>query len=446
LALTAIRSSRNAFHEEINEADTSAGMPMELPSMTTRRSVLIQLPAAAVAGSFALRAWQAFAADKRVTIAIDMPLTGSDAENASFIKNGAVMAVDEANAEGGIAGYYIDVMMLDDGTPTAGQYDPAQAATNARKMVSSPSVVAAVGPMMSGSGKAMAPILSQGNLATISPSSTNPDITDPKFASVFRPMGKAIYFRTVTTDAYQGPGMANYIGQTLKAKTIYVLDDSSAYGVGLAGAFENQARKNGMTVIGHDQLDPKATDYMTILTRIKANGPEVLYYGGTSQAGIKVSKQSYDVLPNIIKAGGDGVFSAALLKGAGFPAMDGWYTTMASPYIADNPEVQPWIERYTAKFGPGLSAYSFTSYDAMRIILDSIRRVAEAGQPVNHDTVRDAIQAANVKTLQGVVSFDENGDISNKVISVFQCQHRAQYADDDVLHQYRYVGVAPRTL
>ena len=140
---------------------------------------------------------------------------------------------------------------------------------------------------------------------------------------MFRPMGKAIYFRTVTTDAYQGPGMANFIAQTLKAKTIYILDDSSAYGVGLANAFENQARKNGMTILGHDQLDPKANDYMTILTRIKAKAPEVLYYGGTSQAGIKLAKQSYDVLPKVIKAGGDGVFSAALLKGAGFPAMDG---------------------------------------------------------------------------------------------------------------------------
>jgi branched-chain amino acid transport system substrate-binding protein len=233
--------------------------------------------------------------------------------------------------------------------------------------------------------------------------------------------------------------------QTLKTKTIYILDDSSAYGVGLANAFENQAKKNGMTVFGHDQLDPKAADYMTILTKIKAIGPEALYYGGTSLAGSKLGKQSYDVIPNVIKAGGDGVFSAALLKAVGFPAMDGWYTTMASPYIAENADVQPWIERYTAKFGHGSSAYSFTSYDAMLIILDAIKRVAESGQPVNHDTVRDAIQEANVKTLQGVVSFDENGDVKNKVISVFQCRHRAEFADDDVLRQYKYIGVAPQT-
>ncbi|HUN98293.1 MAG TPA: branched-chain amino acid ABC transporter substrate-binding protein [Bradyrhizobium sp.] len=413
--------------------------------MTTRRAVLIQMPVAAIAGRFALRARPAFAAGKRVTIGIDMPLTGSDAENAKFISNGALMAVDEANAAGGVVGYHIDVLMLDNGTATAGQYDPAQSATNARKMVSDPSVVAALGPMMSGSGKAMAPILSEGDLATISPSSTNPDITDPKFASAFRPMGKVIYFRTVTTDAYQGPGMANYIAEILKAKTIYILDDSSAYGIGLADAFEDQARTNGMTVAGRDRLDPQATDYMAILSKVEAHGPEALYFGGTSEAGIKLAKQAYDVLPKIIKAGGDGVFSAAMLKGAGFPAMEGWYVTMASPYISANPDVQPWIARYKAKFGPGLSAYSFTAYDAMLVILDSIRRVAEAGKPVNRSTVRDAIQAANVKTLQRVVSFDKNGDIANKVISVFQCRHRPQFADDDVLHQYQYVGVAPHS-
>ena len=100
--------------------------------MLTRRSVLIQLPAAAAAGSLALRAGQVLAADNRVTVGVNEPLTGSDAENAILIKNGALMAVDEANEKGGVAGYRIDTMVLDDGTATAGQYDPAQAATNAR--------------------------------------------------------------------------------------------------------------------------------------------------------------------------------------------------------------------------------------------------------------------------------------------------------------------------
>src|ERR1700689_5334463 len=159
--------------------------------MLTRRT-LIQLPAAAVAGSYAARA---LAADKTITVGINLPLTGADAHDAELIKDGAMMAFDEAPAKGGVGGYKIELMVPTDGTATAGQYDPAQAATNSRKMVSDSSVVAAVGPQMSGSGKAMAPILSQGDLATITPSSTNPDITDPKFASQYRPARRSISAR-----------------------------------------------------------------------------------------------------------------------------------------------------------------------------------------------------------------------------------------------------------
>ena len=221
--------------------------------MLSRRSLIIQLSTTALVGALMTRTRWAAAADKSVKIGINLPFTGADAHDAELIKDGALLAIDEANAQGGVAGYKIEVLLLDDGTATAGQYDPAQAATNARKLVSNPSVVANVGPQNSGSGKAMAPILSQGNLATITPSSTNPDITDPKFAPQFRPAGKAIYFRTVTTDAYQGPNMANYFAPKLKVKKVFIIDDTGAYGVGIADAFEAQARKDGMTVLGHDR-------------------------------------------------------------------------------------------------------------------------------------------------------------------------------------------------
>ena len=411
--------------------------------MTTRRDLIIRLPAAAIAGSVLARA--AFAADKTITVGITVPLTGSDAEAATLLKEGAMMAVDEANAKGGVAGYKIEVMVLDNGTTTAGQYDPAQAATNARKLVAAEGVVANIGPEMSGSGKAMSAILSAGDLATITPSSTNPDITDPKFASQFRPNGKAIYFRTVTTDAFQGPNMANYFAKELKVKKVYILDDSGAYGVGMANAFEAQAKKIGMTVLGHDQLDPREADYATILTKIKGVGPDGLYFGGTSLAGIKLVKQSYQIMPNVIKGGGDGVYSASLMKGAGYPAMEGWYATIAAPYIAENPEVVPWVKEYESKYKHGPTSYSFTAYDGMLVIFDAIKRVAAAGKPIDRHNVRDAIQTANVKTLQGVVSFDENGDIKNRIVSVFRYQHNDKYADDDVLHQYKYLGTAPQT-
>jgi branched-chain amino acid transport system substrate-binding protein len=174
------------------------------------------------------------------------------------------------------------VLVLDDGTATAGQYDPAQSAINTRKMIVDPTVVAAVGPMASGSGKAMAPLLSQGNLATVTPSSTNPDLTDPKFAEMYRPAGKAIYFRTCTTDAFQGPNMANFMADQLKVKSVFVVDDTGAYGVGLADAYQAQAAKRGMQVMGRDRVDPLISDYRPLLTKIKNLGPQALYCGSSA--------------------------------------------------------------------------------------------------------------------------------------------------------------------
>ena len=409
--------------------------------MLSRRTVILQLSAAALTLS---SAFPVLAADKTLSIAINLPLTGADAHDAELIKDGAMLALDDANAQGGVAGYKINVIVLDDGTATAGQYDPAQAATNARKMVSDMSVVAAIGPQMSGSGKAMSPILSQGNLAIVTPSSTNPDITDPKFAGQYRPAGKAIYFRTVTTDAFQGPNMANYFADTLKVKSLYVLDDSGAYGVGIADAFQRQAEKRGIKIMGRDQLNPKEADYTTVLTKVKSLNPDALYYGGVAQAGVKVVKQSYDILPKLIKSGGDGVLGAEILKGAGFPAAEGWYATNAAPNVLENPDAKPFVEAFAKKYKQQPENYSITAYDAALVILDSIKRVAASGKEVNRANVRDAIQASHLKTLQGEVSFDENGDITNRVVSVFQIKKDTKYPLDDVLHQYKYMGVAPQ--
>jgi branched-chain amino acid transport system substrate-binding protein len=396
-----------------------------------------------LAGSASLAPVQAD--EKIVTIGIGLPLTGADADSATRIKNGALMAIEEVNTKGGVGGYKLAVTVLDSGTATAGQYDPAQAATNTKKFVADPKVVALVGPQMSGEGKAMTPILSAANLATITPSSTNPDITDPKFAGQYKPNGKAIYFRTVTTDAFQGPNMANYMLATLKVKSVYILDDSGAYGVGISNAFEGQAKKIGINVMGHDQLDPKEADYATIITKIKGLNPDAVYYGGVAQAGVKVAKQLHEIMPSVIKAGGDGMVDGGLLSAVGFPGIEGWYCTQASPHVMDDASMSDWVARYTKTYKMTPTDYSITAYDAVQVIIDAIKRVSASGQEVNRDTVRDAIQTTKIDTLQGPVSFDENGDIVNKVISVFSITHDAKYPDDDMQHQYKYIGVAPES-
>ncbi len=406
--------------------------------MIQRRTAI----AAAAASLLASRA--AHAADKVVKVGVDLSFTGADATNAERIGNGAIIAFEEANAAKAVKGYTFQVVKLDDATATAGQYDPAQAATNARTMVSDRAYIAALGPQMSGAGKAMAPILSQGNLAIITPASTNPDLTDPKFAAQYRPGGKAIYFRTVATDAYQGPNMANYMADKLKVKSIYILDDSGAYGVGLADAFQAQAEKKGIKILGRDRLDPKAADYAAVLTKIKSLDPQAIYYGGVAQAGVKLAKQAYDIIPNAIKAGGDGMQSADLLKGAGFPAVEGWYATVASPHVTDDPKTKGFSDRYFARFKQRPDDYTVTCYVGAQVIIEATKRVAATGKDVTRVAVRDAIQGVKLPdTLLGPIEFDEYGDLRNKVISVFQITKDASKPLEDPDAQYKYVGVAP---
>jgi branched-chain amino acid transport system substrate-binding protein len=411
--------------------------------LLTRRAAAQVLAAAGVAtvlGTARVRA-----ADKMIKVGLNLSLTGADAESAARIKNGVLMAFDEINARHAIPGYRFDPLVLDDGTATAGQYDPAQAATNARRMVSDPEVVAAIGPMMSGAGKAMAPVLSQGNLATITPSSTNPDITNPKFADMYKPAGKAIYFRTVTTDAFQGPNLANYFADKLNVRSVFVLDDSGGYGVGIADSFQKRAEEKGIKVLGRDRLDPRAADYTTILTRIRSLNPDALYYGGVSQAGVKLAKQSYDILPKLIKGGGDGMYSAEMLSAAGFPAAEGWYATIAAPNTVDDKAADAWVKQYEAKYGMVPSDYSITGYDAALVIADAVKRLLADRKDISRDNMRDYIQTAKVKTLQGTIWFDTNGDLQDRTISVFEIKKDTSYAADDMVHQYRYIGVAPQS-
>jgi branched-chain amino acid transport system substrate-binding protein len=371
-----------------------------------------------------------------IGIGINLPFTGADAADAANIRDGALMAIDEINAKGGIAGkIQIVPVIKDDGTVAAGQYDPAQAATNTKQFVADPNVMAVVGPQMSGSGKAMSPIASEANLMLITPSSTNPDITDPKFASQYRPNGKAIYFRTVTTDAYQGPYMANYAAEVLGAKSVYVLDDSGAYGEGTANAFEAQANAKGMTVLGHDKLDPKESDYTTVLTKIKSMSPDALYYGGVQQAGVKLAKQAYDVMPDVAKLAGDGMYSVSLSEQAG-PAAEGWYATQAVPDTLEQPEAQDWVARYEAKWNkPPITNYTLTAYDAVLVIEDTVSRLLQDGMPLTRENIRDYTLKTNLPTLQGVISYDENGDLRDKVVSVFQVRDG----------KFQFVGNAPQS-
>jgi branched-chain amino acid transport system substrate-binding protein len=147
----------------------------------------------------------------------------------------------------------------------------------------------------------------------------------------------------------------------------------------------------------------------------------------------------------MIKAGGDGVYGASFLTGVGFPAAQDWYATIASPHLTGgDTKAADFIDAYKKQFNIAPIDYSITAYDGTLVIIDSVKRVAESGKPVTRSAVRDAIQAAKVPTIQGTVSFDENGDLADRTVSVFQIKKDPNAPLDDVSAQYQYLEVAPQ--
>jgi branched-chain amino acid transport system substrate-binding protein len=123
--------------------------------------------------------------------------------------------------------------------------------------------------------------------------------------------------------------------------------------------------------------------------------------------------------------------------------MDGWYFTVAAKNLVDAPNTADFVKRFATRFGTVPLDYSIQAYDAALVTIDAIERAAAAGQPITREAVRDAIASAKVETLQGVITFDENGDIKDHSVSIRQFKHDAIHPLTDWPHQTRYIGPAP---
>jgi branched-chain amino acid transport system substrate-binding protein len=218
-----------------------------------------------------------------------------------------------------------------------------------------------------------------------------------------------------------------------KAKSVYVLDDGGAFGVGIADSFQRRATELGMKVLGRDRLDPKEADYKTILTKIKGLNPDALYYGGVMQAAAKLAPQAYEIMPKVVKAGSDGVWDLSWPKQSGKESVEGWYCTQASPELVADKKVAAWVEKFKTAYKREATNYAITSYNGVLVIADAAERVVKSGKPLNRSNLRDAIQATKLGSIQGPIAYDDNGDILTKTVSVYQ------WRDGDL----KYIGVAP---
>lgn len=348
----------------------------------------------------------AFAAPVTVKIATITPLSGSNSGMGSGIKNAAQLAVNEMKAEFAAAGMNLSLVAYDD------QADATTGISVARRAVNDKSILGIVGTLNSGVIIPASDAVKDSHLIFVSPGTTNPKVTDRGLKNVNR---------VIARDDSEGPAGGDFIADTLKAKKVYVLNDKTPYGQGLAEEAEKQLKARGVTIVQSEGVSADERDFSAIITKIQALKPDVVYFGAMyGQAGPFV-KQVRDKGLTLPIVGGAGFDSDDMIKLAGGNTVSDLYFTTSAPPIDALPNAKATAAAFKNAFNADLDGFGALGYDAAKVLLQSILNAAKA----NGNKVPTRIQVENgIRTgkytglLTGDLSFNSKGDRATAKIYV----------------------------
>ncbi len=356
----------------------------------------------------------ASAQDAVVKIGHVGPLTGAIAHLGKDNENGARLAVEEINKAGlMINGKKVTLELIAE--DDAG--DPKTGTAVAQKLVDS-KVVAVVGHLNSGVSIPAAKIYSDAGITQISPSSTNPAYTQQGFKTTYR---------VVATDAQQGPALANYASKTLKAKTVAIIDDATAYGKGLADEFEKTAKADGLKVVAREATNDKATDFKAILTKIKGTKPDVIMYGGMDATGGPLAKQARELGIKSKIVGGDGMCTDKVAELSGV-AVENIICSEAGMALSKMAKGADFEKNYKARFNAGVQIYAPFTYDAVYVIADAMKR---ANSTASADILAK-MPTTDYNGLIGNIAFDPKGDMKVGIITLYEFKDKKKSVLDIV--------------
>ena len=355
-----------------------------------------------------------------------LPRQGSSKGQTDTIVNAINLALAEKNNTAG--GYTIKYSDKDDSTAAAGKWDEATEIKNANDAVADDKLVAYIGTFNSGAAKLSIPILCGKGIVMVSPANTYPGLTkagkgEADEPDKYYPNGcTRNYFRVVAADDLQGLAGAKWAAK-LGAKNVYVLDDTELYGKGIADVFNKEAPGQGLTVLGRDGIDGKATDYKALAEKIKATNPDLVYFGGITQnnAG-QLWRDLRDAMPNVKLMGPDGILEDAWIQAAG-EAAEGTYITFGGlPADKLTGKGADFLKNYNAKYPNNPpQAYTAYGYEAAGTVLAAIEKAA-ATNPADTTALRAAVLKAvsETKDYEGALgkwSFNAEGDTSLTAMS-----------------------------
>jgi branched-chain amino acid transport system substrate-binding protein len=366
-----------------------------------------------------------------ITVATDLPLTGGDSTDGPPVQQSAQLAFEQANTNKTLGGCSLKYVSKDDATVLKNGHDPAQGAANLTALASDQSVVGVVGPFNSSVAVAEIPVASQNHLALISPSNTNPGLTqvgsNPDIDTNSLYKGPHTYFRVIATDTNQAEILAYVAVNELHATKAYAIDDQETYGKGLSLLFQKYFAAAGGTIVnpGGTSLPGSTKDFSTQVSDAQSKGAQAIFFGGTSGNGCGILRSQMPAgLPML---GGDGCQDGKFLTDAG--ANGNGAEATSAPDVSKVASSQTFNTDFKTRFGAdpyANSPYSPYGYDAMNILIQAIKAVlvANGGQPPSDPTTfRDDV-VAQLKQIQysgavGQTSFDQNGDTTNTGFTLY---------------------------
>jgi branched-chain amino acid transport system substrate-binding protein len=355
-----------------------------------------------------------------VKIVSSLPRTGSAKQQSDTIVGGIRMAIEEAG--GRVGPFRIEYLDLDDSTAAAGQWTSEAEAANARRALQDPDVVAYIGTFNSGAAKVSMPILNLGDLLMVSPANTAVGLTKPGLGTpgeprVYRPTGRLNYTRVVPADDLQGPLSADW-AKKRGVRKVYILDDSEVYGKGLADLFDERCREIGIEVLGHDSIDAKAQEFKSLMASVKAAGPDLVYFGGTTQSkGGQLAKDMAGAGIAALLMVPDGCREQVFIDSAGAANLEGrcFVTFGGLPPEKLTGKGGDFVDRYQKKHGELPEAYAVYGYEAACVAL---RAIGDAGTKDRRAITDAALALRDFDGALGRWSFDENGDTTLKTLTV----------------------------
>lgn len=370
--------------------------------------------------------------EKTLVVGVDLPFQGASKDASDDTWNAMQLYLEQ---QGGKAGKYkVELKKYDDSTAAKGAWDDATCSKNATDHVANVNEVAVMGTFNSGCAKLEVPTLNQdpkGPMLMVSHANTNPGLTkkwDPGEPGKYAPSGKRSYARVVTTDDIQGPAAAQFAAKDLQVKKCYVLNDNETYGQGVAKTFAEEARKQGITVVGEQAWDKAQPNYTALFEAVKAQGADCVYFGGIfDNNGGQLTKDKVKVLGdnNTVK----------LLAPDGFtgfpdfnklPEAQGAYLTFAGlstgPLRAAGGKPAAFLDAYKAKYGADpRSSYALYGVQALQVILAAIEKSDGTRKGVRDQVFEGAgvTVAADTAVLGKEIKIDPaSGDVGAKDISV----------------------------